>query len=139
MYGSARKSNLQMLDHIHKQGLRFYLGAFRTFVEFLYIDAHEPSLGAKRAKYYLQYSSKIKSLPKYETHNAVFGTIYMKLFDARPNSIRTFGLRIKRCFRHFWNVFHILCYHLGVSNTADCSLLDHVHPKKHRTHASVYK
>ena len=113
----------------------------------MYIDAHEPSLGASRAKYSLQYSSKIKSLPKYETHNAVFGTKYMKLLDTRPNAIRTFDLRIKRCltafnidvFRHFWKLFHILCYCLGVSNTADCSLLDHVHPKKDRIHASVYK
>ena len=30
VYGSARKSYLQMLDPIHNQGLRHCLGAFRT-------------------------------------------------------------------------------------------------------------
>ena len=66
MYGSARKSYLQMLDPVHNQGLRLCFGAFRTSsVESLYIDAHESSLGARHAKLSLQYVSKIKSLPKH--------------------------------------------------------------------------
>ena len=44
VYGSARKSYLQMLDPIHNQGLRL------CPVESLYVDAHEPCLGARRAK-----------------------------------------------------------------------------------------
>ena len=64
MYGSARKSYLQMLDPVHNQGLWLCLGAFRTSpVESLYVDAHEPCL---------EYASKIKSLPKHPTHDAVF-------------------------------------------------------------------
>ena len=83
VYGSARKSYLQMLDTIHNQGLRLCLGAFRTSpVESLYVDAHEPCLGATRAKLSLQYASKIKSLPKHPAHNAVFDNKYMILFDA---------------------------------------------------------
>ena len=93
-----------MLDPIHNQRLRLCLGAFRTSpVESLYVDAQEPCLGAKRGKLSLQYASKIKSLPKHPAHNAVFDNKYMKLFDARPNAIRTFGLRIKQffnCFQH---------------------------------------
>ena len=55
MYGSARKSYLQMLDPIHSQGHRRCLGAFRTSpVESVYVDAHEPCLGARRAKLSLQ-------------------------------------------------------------------------------------
>ena len=97
MYGSARKSYLQMLDPIHNQELRLCLGAFRTSpVESLYVDAHEPCLGARRAKLSLQYASKITSLPKHPAHNAVFDNKYMKLFDATPNAIRTFGRRIKQ-------------------------------------------
>ena len=97
MYGSARKSYLQMLDPIHNQGLRLCLGAFRTFlVVSLYVDAHEPCLGARCAKLSPQYASKIKSLPKHPTHDAVFDNKYMKLFDARPNAIHTFGLCIKQ-------------------------------------------
>ena len=96
VYGSARKSYLQMLDPIHNQGLRLCFGAFRTSVESLYVDAHEPSLGARRARLSLQYATKIKSLPKHPAHNTVFDNKYMKLFDARSSAIRTFGLRIKQ-------------------------------------------
>ena len=63
-------------------------------VESLYVCAHEPCLGARRAKLSLQYASKIKSLPKHPVHNAVFDNKYTKLFDA--SAIRTFGLRIKQ-------------------------------------------
>ena len=97
VYGSACKSYLQMLDPVHNQGLRLCLGAFRISpVESLYVDAHEPCLGPRRAKLSLQYASKIKSLPKCPAHNAEFDNKYMKLFDARPNAIRTFRLRIKQ-------------------------------------------
>ena len=62
VYGSARKSYLQMRDPVHNQGLMLCLGAFRTSpVESLYIDAHKPCLGARRAKLSLQYDSKIRS------------------------------------------------------------------------------
>ena len=97
VYGSARKSYLQMLDPIHNQGLRLCLGTFRTSpAESLYVDAHQPSLGARRAKLSLQYATRIKSLPNHPAHNAVFDNTYMKLFDARPSAIPTFGLRIKQ-------------------------------------------
>ena len=78
------------------QDLRFCLGAFRTSVKRLYVDAHKPSLGARHAKLSLQYTSKIKSLPKHLTHDVVFDSKYMKFFDARPNAIHTFGLHIKQ-------------------------------------------
>ena len=44
IYGSARKSYLQMLDPMHNQGLRLALGAFRASpVASLYVGADEPS------------------------------------------------------------------------------------------------
>ena len=59
MDGSARKSYLQMLDPVNNQGLTHCLGALRTSpVESLYVDAHEPCLGARRAELSLQYASK---------------------------------------------------------------------------------
>ena len=86
-----------MLDPIYNQGLRLCLGAFRTSpLESLYVDAHEMCLVARHAKPFLQYASKTKSLPKHPTHDAVFDNKYMKLFDARPNAIRTFGPRISQ-------------------------------------------
>ena len=96
MYGSARTSYLQVLDPVHNQGVRLCLRAFRTSEESSYVDAHEPSLGARHAKLSLQYASNIKSLPKHPTHDAVFDNKYMKLFDAGLNALRTFGLRIKQ-------------------------------------------
>ena len=89
-----------MLDPIHNQGLTLCFLTFLTSpVECLYVDAHEPSLGDKSAKLSLQYATKIKSLPNHPAHNAVFDNTYMKLFNARPTAIRTFGLRIN-CFQH---------------------------------------
>ena len=97
MYGSARKSYLQMLDPIHNQGLKRCLGAFRTCpAESLYVDEREPSLGARRGKLSMQYATKIKSLPNHPAHNAVFDNTYTKLFYARPSAICTFGLRINK-------------------------------------------
>ena len=99
------------------------LGVFSTSVESLYVDAHKPSLDARRAKLSMQYDSKIKSLPKHLTHYAVFDNKYMKLIDARPNAIHTFGPRIKQ-FLTASNIdcSDILCYHLGVSNHRKFSL-----------------
>ena len=77
MYGSARKYNLQILDLYIARVLGFVL-------ERLYVDAHEPSLGSRRAK--------SSHCPKHPTHDTVFDNKYMKLFDARPNSICTFAL-----------------------------------------------
>ena len=86
-----------MLDQVHSQGLRLCYGAFSTnLVESLYVGTHIPSLGARPAKLSLQYESKIKSLPKHPTHDAMFDNKYVKLFDARSNAIHTFGLRIKQ-------------------------------------------
>ena len=146
MYGSARKSYLQMLDSIHNQGLRLCLGAFRTSpVESLHMDAHKPGLGARHAKLSLQYASKIKSLPKYSAHNAVFDNKYMKLFDARPSAICTFGLRIKQ---------FLTASNIELSDILETPsyfilppwcikppkiVLDLVHLKKDRTDASIYQ
>ena len=146
VYGSARKSYLQMLDPIHNHGLRLCLGSFRTSpVESVYVDAHEPSLGARHARLSLQYTTKIKSLPKHPAHNAMFDHKYMKLFDARPNAIRTFGLRIKQ----FLSVSNI-----EVSDILETPsyfilppwcvkppklVLDLVHLEKDRTDASIYQ
>ena len=102
VYGSACKSYLHMLDHIYNQRLRLCIGTFRTsFVDSLIVDTHEPCLGTRRTKLSLQCASKIKSLPKHPAHNTVFDNKYMKLFDARPSAIPTFGLSIERFLSAF--------------------------------------
>ena len=104
VYGSACKSYIQMLDPVHSQGLRLCLGAFRTsHVESKY--AHKPSLGARCAKLYLQYASKIKTLYKLPTHDAVCDTKFMKWFHEDRMLFVPFGLCIKHFVRHFGNSF----------------------------------
>ena len=69
IYGSARKSYLQMLDPIHKQGLRLALGAFRTSpVASLYVKADEPSLYSRREKLSLQYAIRLTANPSNPAH-----------------------------------------------------------------------
>ena len=142
MYGSARKSYLQILDPIHNQGLRLCLGAFRTSpVESLYVDAHEPSLGARRAKLSLE----IKSMPNHPAHNAVFDNTYMKLFDARPSAIPTFGLRIKQFLTasniDLSNILETPSYFISPPwcMKPPKIVLDLVHLKNDQTDASIYQ
>ena len=137
MYGSARKSYLQMLDPIHNQGLRLCLWAFRTSpVESLYVDAYEPSLGARRAQLSLQYATK--TLPNHPSHKAVFDNTYMKLFDARPNAIHTFGLRIKQ-FLTASNIDFSDIFETPWCIKPPKIVLDLVYLKKDRTDASIYQ
>ena len=93
---------------------------------------------------YLQYASKIKSLPKHPAPNAVFDNKYMKLFDARPSAIRTFGLRIKQ---------FLTASNIELSDILETPyfivppwciklpkiVLDLVHLKKDLTDASIYQ
>ena len=103
------------------------LGAFRTSpVENLYVDAHEPSLGARCAKLSLQYATKIKSLPNHPAHNAVFDNTYMKLFDARPSAIRTLTFVSSSyqplptlIFLTFWKHLHIFHFTTLVYQTTE--------------------
>ena len=75
----------------------------------------------------------------------VFDNKYMKLFDARPNAIHTFGLRIKQ---------FLTASNIDFSDILETPLyfvlppwcikplkivLDLVHVKKDRTDASVYQ
>ena len=96
VYGSARKSYLQMLNPIANQSLRLCLGAFRTSpVESLHVEANELSLSRRREKLSLQYALKLSANPDNPTYNSTFEPKYEDLFDRKPNAIPTFGIRIK--------------------------------------------
>ena len=95
IYGSARKSYLEMLDSIHHQGLRLAFGAFRTSPsESLLAEANEPSLYNTRLKLSMQYALKLKSNPSNPTYETVFEPQYKTLFENKPNMIPSFGIRI---------------------------------------------
>ena len=96
VYGSARKSYLQMLEPIANQGLRLALGAFRTSpVESLRAEANEPSLTLRREKLSVQYALRVSANKGNPTHDCVFNPKYQHLFEAKPNAIPTFGIRVK--------------------------------------------
>ena len=95
IYGSARKSYLQMLDPIHKQGLRLALGAFRTSpVASLYVEADEPSLYSRREKLSLQYAIRLAANPSNPAHEVKFPPNYVELYEQKPKAIKSFGIRI---------------------------------------------
>ena len=88
IYGSARKSYLQMLDPIHNQGLRLALGAFRTSpVASLYVEADEPSLYSRREKLSLQYAIRLAANPSNPAHEVTFPPIYVNLYEQKPKAI----------------------------------------------------
>ena len=96
VYGSARKSYLQMLDTIHHQGLHLALGAFRTSpVDSLYAEAGEPSLHLRRKKLSLQYASRISSNSKNPAKKVIFNPKFSDKFLNKPNEIKSIGLRIQ--------------------------------------------
>ena len=95
IYGSARKSYLQMLDPIHNQGLRLALGAFRTSPDAsLYVEADELSLHSRREKLSLQYAIRLAANPSNPVHEVTFPPNYVDLYEHKPKSIKSFGLRI---------------------------------------------
>ena len=76
IYGSARKSYLQMLDPIHNHGLRLALGAFRTSpVASLYVGADGQSLYSRREKLSLQYAIRLSANPSNPAHEVTFPPI----------------------------------------------------------------
>ena len=96
MYGSARKSYLKTLDTIHHQGIRLALGAFRTSpADSLLVESNELSLNDRREKLPLQFALKLKSNRSNPTYNTVFfWPNCFTLFQNKPNTIPTFGIRI---------------------------------------------
>ena len=95
IYGSARKSYLQMLDPIHNQGLGLALGAFRTSpVASLYVEADEPSLYSRREKLSLQYAIRLAANPSNPAHEVTPPPKYVNLYEQKPKAIKSFGIRI---------------------------------------------
>ena len=96
VYGSARKSYLQILDTVHHQGLRLALGAFRTSpVSSLYLEADEPSLWLRREKLSLQYDAiRLAANPSNPAFEVTFPPQFPEYYGRKPNAVKYFGLRI---------------------------------------------
>ena len=95
VYGSARKSYLQMLDTVHHRGLRLALGAFRTSpVSSLYVEADEPSLWLRREKLSFQYAIRLAANPSNPAFEVTFPPQFQEYYERKPNAIKSFGLCI---------------------------------------------
>ena len=94
IYGSARKSYLQMLNPIHNQGLRLALGAFRTSDASLYVEADDQSLYSRRGKLSLQYAIRLAANPSNPAHEVTFPPNYVDLYEQKPKAIKSFGIII---------------------------------------------
>jgi ribonuclease HI len=95
VYGSARDSHLQSLDRVQNAALRVCLGAFRTTpISSLHVEANEPPLTLRRQKLALQYIVKLRSNPNNPAYASVFQPNFKPLFEAKPHTIPTLGLRI---------------------------------------------
>ena len=83
-----------MLDPIQNHGLRLCLGAFRTSpADSLAVEADELPLSIRRDKLALQYISKVAACPENPVHDIIFEPKYGGLFETKPSSIATFGIR----------------------------------------------
>ena len=95
VYGSARKSYLQILDTVHNQGLRLALVAFRTSpISSLNVEADEPSLWLRREKLSLQYDIRLAANPSNPAFEVTFPPQFQEYYERKSNAIKSFGLRI---------------------------------------------
>lgn len=95
VYGSARASYLETLDRVQNAALRVCLGAFRTTpICSLHVEANELPLSLRRQKLALNYIIKLSSNADNPAYSSVFQPNYTSLFDHKPNTISTLGLRL---------------------------------------------
>ena len=100
VYGSAKKSNLKLLDPIHHQGLRIALGAFRTSpVTSLYAESGEPSLEHRRLKLSLNYTAKLNSTPENPCYDSLSNSSSAEFFKTKKTD-PALGARIENHFQN---------------------------------------
>ena len=118
IYGSARKSYLQMLDPIQNLSLRLCLGAFRTSpIESLQVEANEPPLNIRRNRLAVQYAIKVKSNSTNPTHESIFDPKFSALFENRPKTIPPLSFRIQ-------NILHGINLDLAVVSPSQLPTID---------------
>ncbi len=96
VYDSTRFSYLKVLDPIQNHGLRLCLSAFRTSpADSLAVEADELPLPIRRDKLALQYiyMYKVAACPENPVHSIIFEPKCGRLFETKPRSIATFGIR----------------------------------------------
>ena len=102
VYGSAKKSYIQMLDPIQNQALRISLGAFRTSpTESLQSEANEPPLQLRRQKLSIQFALKLFSTKDNPAFQPTFNPRYTQQFISKPNATPPFGIRLQKYIQNY--------------------------------------
>src|SRR6201996_9596930 len=95
VYGSARKSYIQMLDPLQNQALRICLEAFRTSpVESFQAEANEPPLYLRRQKLAAKFAIQLYAYEPNPAFKHTFNYKFTHKFTSKPNAIPPLGLRI---------------------------------------------
>ena len=91
-----QRSYLAVLDPIANHDMRLCSGAFKTSpIESLQVETSEPSLETRRLKLSLQYYMKMKANPENPAYSCVVNPEYKRLFNNKPGTIPTLGIRLK--------------------------------------------
>jgi len=97
VYSSVRQSVLKSLDRVQNAAVRTCLGAFRAPpVASLHVEAGELPLELRYQQLCLQYICRLQSNPCNPAFSSVFGTGFRRLFESRPNTIPTLGIRLNQ-------------------------------------------
>ena len=72
-----------MLNPIHNLELRLALGAFRTPVAGLYVEADEPSQYSRREKLFLQYAIRLAAHPSNPAHKVTLPPNYIDVYEQK--------------------------------------------------------
>ena len=98
VYMSANKTNLEILDIIHRNGIRLSLGAFKSSPkESLYVEANELPLKLRRKELAMRYALKIKSNPDNPVFDSIFKLPYKHLYESA--NFKSLGISINKLFR----------------------------------------
>ena len=114
-------------------------------MESLYAEADEPSLSDRRDKLGLQFAPKLRFNPGNPAYKCVFEPLYAELFDLKPNTIPSFGIRIQPLITdsHLNDSFDFIADY-RVSQSAPwllkqpTLLFDRNRSKKSQTHPTSY-
>ena len=115
VYGSARKSYLQMLNPVQNLGLRLITGAFRiSSGRNLQVETNEQPLSFSREKLSLQYITKLTSNKlNLLSYAKIFTPSLVKLFSIKQNVISTIGI---------WMHDPIAAIQFNYKDIAQCSI-----------------
>ena len=95
---SAKRSDLEILNIIHRNGIRLSLGAFKTSRKWsLYVEANELPLFFRREELAMRYALKIKANRDNPVYDSIYKLPYKHLYE--HSNFKSFGETVNSLFR----------------------------------------